>query len=435
MASGLTLLTENLIGVTRAGDNAIIRINPVTATEGSTIIFEGGQVKWGLPVGIDGKEVELSSTDTLIRWRYVGDVTWNTLMDIAALNQGEDGLSAYEVAVVEGFEGTVNEWLDSLISSGAASAIAYDNSTSGLLGENIQDVVDEVAEFLTNSWVAPNYTTVGLPAGADDGHIAFDIDTEHLKVSIDSVWETLALASDLSGFASASHNHAATEITSGTLAVARGGTGIASYTTNNYIRASGATTLEQRTPANVLSDIGAAAASHAHSATEVTSGTLAVARGGTGIASYTTNNYIRASGATTLQQRTPAEVLSDIGAAAASHNHAATEVTSGTLAVARGGTGIASYTTNNYIRASGATTLQQRTPAEVLSDIGAAASSHNHDSTYFTETESDARFMVVVSHGSTAGTARPAGATAVYWLGTVEPENGEEGDLWLDPEA
>jgi hypothetical protein len=36
-----------------------------------------------------------------------------------------------------------------------------------------------------------------------------------------------------------------------------GGTGIASYTVNNYLRASGATALEQRTPANVLDDIDA----------------------------------------------------------------------------------------------------------------------------------------------------------------------------------
>lgn len=50
----------------------------------------------------------------------------------------------------------------------------------------------------------------------------------------------------------------------------------------------------------------------------------------------------------------------------------------GTLGVDHGGTGIASYTTGNYIRASAATTLEQRTPAQVLSDIGAAASGHNH---------------------------------------------------------
>lgn len=64
-------------------------------------------------------------------------------------------------------------------------------------------------------------------------------------------------------------------------------------------------------------------------------------------------------------------VRTTIGAAASSHSHAAGDITSGTLAVARGGTGIGSYTAGNYLRASGATTLTQRTPAQVLGDIGA----------------------------------------------------------------
>lgn len=38
--------------------------------------------------------------------------------------------------------------------------------------------------------------------------------------------------------------------------------------------------------------------------------------------------------------------------------------------VARGGTGITLWTTGNYVKASGATTLQQRTPAQVASDLG-----------------------------------------------------------------
>lgn len=43
----------------------------------------------------------------------------------------------------------------------------------------------------------------------------------------------------------------------------------------------------------------------------------------------------------------------------------------GTLSVTHGGTGITSYTAGNYLYASGTTTLAQRTPAQVLSDIGA----------------------------------------------------------------
>lgn len=45
-------------------------------------------------------------------------------------------------------------------------------------------------------------------------------------------------------------------------------------------------------------------------------------------------------------------------------------IASGVLGPSRGGTGIGSYTAGNYINASGASTLQQRTPTQVLSDIG-----------------------------------------------------------------
>lgn len=45
----------------------------------------------------------------------------------------------------------------------------------------------------------------------------------------------------------------------------------------------------------------------------------------------------------------------------------------GLLPVTVGGTGIGSYTANNYIRALNSTTLEQRTPAQVLADIGASS--------------------------------------------------------------
>jgi hypothetical protein len=38
-----------------------------------------------------------------------------------------------------------------------------------------------------------------------------------------------------------------------------------------------------------------------------------------------------------------------------------------------------------------------------------------------------------VNHGSTAGTARPAGYGSVEWFGTVEPTNWIDGDTWNDP--
>ena len=94
------------------------------------------------------------------------------------------------------------------------------------------------------------------------------------------------------------------------------------------------------------SDIGAAASSHNHSASNITSGTLPITRGGTGATS--------ASAARTA-----------LGAAASSHTHSASNITSGTLPIARGGTGATS--------ASAARTA-----------LGAAASSHTHSGTQIT---------------------------------------------------
>ena len=103
------------------------------------------------------------------------------------------------------------------------------------------------------------------------------------------------------------------------LDVAGGGTGATS--------ASAARTALGITPAN----IGAAASSHNHAASNITSGTLSVdrlptvpvAKGGTGAT-------------------TAAQARTNLGAAASSHNHSAANITSGTLAVARGGTGVTS---------------------------------------------------------------------------------------------
>ena len=64
---------------------------------------------------------------------------------------------------------------------------------------------------------------------------------------------------------------------------------------------------------------------------KLTSGTLGVARGGTGIASLTTGNYLRASGTTSFEQRTPAQVRGDIAAVGKYATTLATSATSYTV--------------------------------------------------------------------------------------------------------
>lgn len=67
------------------------------------------------------------------------------------------------------------------------------------------------------------------------------------------------------------------------------------------------------------------------------------------------------------------------------------KLTAGTLGVARGGTGIASLTTGNYLRASGATSMEQRTPAQVRGDIAATSK--------FATTLSTSATSYTVTHG------------------------------------
>ena len=103
------------------------------------------------------------------------------------------------------------------------------------------------------------------------------------------------------GAASKTHDHAASDINSGTLSLNRGGTG--------------ASTAEQ-----ACTNLGAAKKTHYHSASDINSGTLSLNRGGTGAS-------------TAEQART------NLGAAAKTHYHSVSDINSGTMGIERGGTG------------------------------------------------------------------------------------------------
>jgi hypothetical protein len=44
----------------------------------------------------------------------------------------------------------------------------------------------------------------------------------------------------------------------------------------------------------------------------------------------------------------------------------------------------------------------------------------------------EANAMGTVVHGATAGTARPSGYAVITWIGSVEPTNAENNDVWID---
>lgn len=84
-----------------------------------------GVTPWnGIPF-YEGRLIEIGTGDGYLRWRYAGDDEWQNLVPLSSLQgpkgdrgpagqNGTDGLSAYQVAVANGFAGTQAEWLASL---------------------------------------------------------------------------------------------------------------------------------------------------------------------------------------------------------------------------------------------------------------------------------------------------------------------------------
>src|SRR5690625_1355910 len=64
--------------------------------------------------------------------------------------------------------------------------------------------------------------------------------------------------------------------------------------------------------------------------------------------------------------------------------------------------------------------------------VGLGSVDNTADADKPTSTAQRSGLLAVVNHGTSAATARPPGATAVYWIGSVEPANAEDHDLWHD---
>lgn len=229
-------------------------------------------------------------------------------------------ISAYGIAVKNGFKGTEEEWLNSLSVNQSAIAEAVneylrDNpvsvdptlSLSGIsadakaTGDGLARLSDEIAEVREsvgsipeeNPAVAAHIEDKNNPHGVTASQIGLgnvnntaDIDkpvSTAQSVAIANALQVAQNASDKAdsitleslGAAASSHNHATSNITSGTLGVARGGTGKATHTSNAVLTGNGTSAVN-----NVATASGALYATAANGAAKF--GTLPIAQGGTG---------------------------------------------------------------------------------------------------------------------------------------------------------
>ncbi len=183
----------------------------------------------------------------------------------------------------------------------------------------------------SGQFVNVDLSSAGI-APASHSHVINDVTA--LQSALDAKQDDLTGTSDvpgldtaLAGKADATHTHDTSDITSGTLPVARGGTG-------------GATASAARTSLDVpsTSDLttglaGKADSFHTHDASDIISGTIPVARGGTG-------GGTAAAARTSLDVPSNSDLTSGLaGKANVSHTHAASDITSGQVSITQGGTG------------------------------------------------------------------------------------------------
>lgn len=188
----------------------------------------------------------------------------------------------------------------------------------------------------------------------------------------------------------------------GIVPVVNGGTGIGSYTPGNYLNAGNSTTLQQRTPAEVRADlslnyvnntsdldkpVSTATQAALDTKEDVSNKSTNIINDAASDAKYpsvnaiktyvdnTINNAVLSAGGVPLATTAePGKIqlagdLSGSGTAPTVPGLALKEPLITNLPVSKGGTGITSYTPGYYLNALNAATLQQRSPAEVKTDL------------------------------------------------------------------
>lgn len=439
-----------------------------------------------------------------LKYASAGTATWSTpaIADISGLQTALDGKAstshnhdaAYLGISAKAADSDKLDNIDStgflrIITDGTTDKVTASNSRLGVVGgTNISITYDDTNKKIT---IANTYSYTH-PTGDGNLHVPATGTSNNNKVlKAGATAGTFAwgnvdwseLTNKPSTFAPSAHTHPNTEITglggaatlnvgttSGTVAAgndsrfhsnandptsdqkaALAGTSGTPSSTNKYVTNADSRLSDARAPTShgneahsstfvTQTDINNSISTHAGNATahhsnanDPTADQKAALAGTSGTPSAS-NKYVTNADSRLSDARTPT-----------AHSHAATDITSGTLATARGGTGLTSFTSGSYFYASSTSAIGQKTPAQVLSDIGAAPStdpglttrsgtapSSPVEGQLWYDTTNDA---LKVYNGSewvaAGGTTYDADQVRKITISDDYPSGGSDGDIWF----
>ena len=369
-ASGLTYATRANSGVgatlTNAGTQAALTIDSIALSVGNRVMVRlqtnaaqngvytvttvgSGSTNWVLTRATDSNKVDPADPNGVGTgdYYYTQEGTINAGDSHVLTTEPNTMIIGYTDLTYTQFSGSVDYvgGTNINITGQTISLTGTVAATNGGTGTSTVTTGDLLYGSATNTWSK-------LPAGAAYKSLVMNAGGTQVE------WNAIAL------------NQA--NATSGTLPATSGGTGQNTYVTGDTIYASAANTISKlagniTTTTKYLKQTGTGSASQAPSwdtiaASDITTGTLAVARGGTGLGSYLVGDIVYASGTGTLAGLADAatgNVLLSGGtntAPAYGKVGLSTHV-SGTLPTANGGTALTSFTSGGALYATSTSVL------------------------------------------------------------------------------
>ena len=341
-------LNDNYLYITEGNINVTNLTGILTVPQGGTGANNESDARTNLGLGAAATKGVVTSISTSTDLPTAAAV--KTYVDAAsdhiqAVNKGGTNLTSYTTG-------------DIIYASGSTTLSKLSGNTT-TTNKFLRSVAATSGTAVAPTWAAVTATDVGLGNVENTKLSTWTGSTALTTLGTISTgtWQGTAIASSYVG------NLPASKITSGTIAVAQGGTNIASYTIGDILYASASTTLSKlggntTTTRKFLRSVAAT------SGTAVAPAWDTVTKTDVGLSNVENTKLSTWTGSTSIT------TLGTIGSGTwqgtaisstyiGSHNHSASNINEGTLAVARGGTNIGSYTTGDILYASGGTTLSK----------------------------------------------------------------------------